>query len=302
MSISFKDGIAYEGKSNNFERDYFEVLNDVIDPTTQIVLKKGMLNVKKAKMPNMFIAMCGETGKTYLWDKINNTEDPTWKYWRELSGNASGASNLKYYATIQEMAEDTITDDVALGYVAEDEKTYMYLSTNDPDPTTGKWRVFVAGGTANTNVTTYGILAVDPSDPPTTGYNDGDYLYDCTNDMVYLYNATWVEEFPAQGEWIYSFEEVAEVPSGTTPTDVVDINSESASASTVDIYYHDTTTDKYYVGIKTWHETAPATGHYDYSVTDVTGEVNMIECMLTQSLYDGLDNSIKMRNVTWYVD
>ena len=78
MALSFSDNIGYSGSRNNFERDYYATIAD-------------MVAVKKTRMPTMFIAMCGETGKAYLYNR-NNTVDATTGRWRELGAEASGGS------------------------------------------------------------------------------------------------------------------------------------------------------------------------------------------------------------------
>ena len=79
MALSFSDNIGYSGSRNNFERDYYATIAD-------------MVAVKKTKMPTMFIAMCGETGKAYLYNKSNEF-DETLGLWRELGGGSSGGGS-----------------------------------------------------------------------------------------------------------------------------------------------------------------------------------------------------------------
>ena len=80
MALSFSDNIGYSGSRNNFERDYYATVAD-------------MVAVKKTRMPTMFIAMCGETGKAYLYNKSNEV-DETLGLWRELDVGG-GAENNK---------------------------------------------------------------------------------------------------------------------------------------------------------------------------------------------------------------
>lgn len=323
MAYIWDDGMSYEGSKPNFERDYYKHLHTnnpatgepwetIIDPDSgEEVAVVGMLDVKKGKLPDMFVASCLETGKFYLYrkkrpDGTNRSNDdpdvdPVLGFWSEI-GSASGEEgSLPIFNTVAAMAATTPTGSAVLGYCIEDSKTYLYLASNEADPTTGKWRVFVTGSVNKEMVRCIAVDEIDTSNPP-VDYNNGDYLYDCTNDKVYLFTVTWIEENPATGHNEYSFEEVAEVPSGTTPTEVEDITQVSATVDTVDLYYHDTTTDKYYIGIQTWVEDLPATGHNEYSVTDVTDNVTMFECTITESLYEGLSNEVKMRDITWYVD
>lgn len=74
MALGFSDNVGYTGTLPNFERDMYQTLAD-------------MLAVKKTKMPAMFVGMCIETGKVYLYDK-NNESDPVLGLWREI-----GAAN-----------------------------------------------------------------------------------------------------------------------------------------------------------------------------------------------------------------
>ena len=83
MALSFSDNIGYSGSRNNFERDYYATIAD-------------MVAVKKTKMPTMFIAMCGETGKAYLYNKSNEF-DETLGLWRELGGGITDEEK-KYIA------------------------------------------------------------------------------------------------------------------------------------------------------------------------------------------------------------
>ena len=74
-------GIKYSGRENNFERDYFATLADLVAAPGN-----GM------NFPKMFIAMCGETGKAYLYDK-NAVADATLGKWQELPlGGGAGTS------------------------------------------------------------------------------------------------------------------------------------------------------------------------------------------------------------------
>ena len=322
MAYIWNSNMEYFGVEPNFSRDYYKHLHTnnpatgepwetTTDPVSgEEVPVTGMLDVKKGSLPDMHIATCLETCKIYLYRKkkpdgtnrktTDDDVDPVLGFWSEV-GSSEPGSILKFN-TLNVMSLYTPKSECALAYCDEDSKTYLYLDSNESDPTTGKWRVFVTGSVNKEMVRCTAVEEIDHSNPPTTGYNDGEYLYDCTNDKVYLFTVTWVEENPATGHYDYSFEEVAEVPSGTTPTEVEDITQVSATVDTVDLYYHDTTTDKNYIGIQTWVEDLPATGHNEYSVTDVTDNVTMFECTITESLYEGLSNEVQMRDVTWYVD
>ena len=90
MALSFSDNIGYSGSRNNFERDYYATIAD-------------MVAVKKTKMPTMFIAMCGETGKAYLYNKSNEV-DETLGLWREV-GNSG---NVQTYALLTQAEYDAL--------------------------------------------------------------------------------------------------------------------------------------------------------------------------------------------------
>ena len=90
MALSFSDNIGYSGSRNNFERDYYATIAD-------------MVAVKKTRMPTMFIAMCGETGKVYLYNKSNEV-DETLGLWREV-GNSG---NVQTYALLTQAEYDAL--------------------------------------------------------------------------------------------------------------------------------------------------------------------------------------------------
>lgn len=85
MALLLGDNLDFNKPQPNFERDYYEFLHDTVDPITGET-KKGMLDVSKKKMPQMYIAFCKETGKAYLYNK-DNENDPEWGYWREIPSN-----------------------------------------------------------------------------------------------------------------------------------------------------------------------------------------------------------------------
>lgn len=72
------DNIVYTGTKQNFERDSYATLAD-------------MKAVKAKKMPNIFHAMCEETGKLYIYNK-KNTDDEVLGKWREVGGSAEAGS------------------------------------------------------------------------------------------------------------------------------------------------------------------------------------------------------------------
>jgi hypothetical protein len=75
MAISLSDNLFYGGSKNNFERDCYATLAD-------------MKAVREKRMPNVITAVCEETGKFYIYNKSNETDEILGK-WRELTGGAS---------------------------------------------------------------------------------------------------------------------------------------------------------------------------------------------------------------------
>lgn len=65
-------GIRYNGYENNFERDFVETVAELKNIPSD-----------PDDFPYMFMAMCGENGKAYLYN-INNTVDATLGRWREI--------------------------------------------------------------------------------------------------------------------------------------------------------------------------------------------------------------------------
>lgn len=84
MALTLGSGIDYQGTENNFARDYFENLAD-------------MVAMRSKSLPKMFIAMCGETGKAYLYNKSAEADETLGK-WKELplggEGSSSGSSGF----------------------------------------------------------------------------------------------------------------------------------------------------------------------------------------------------------------
>ena len=79
MALTLGSGIDYQGTENNFARDYFENLAD-------------MVAMRAKSLPKMFIAMCGETGKAYLYNKSAEADEALGK-WRELPLGGEGSSS-----------------------------------------------------------------------------------------------------------------------------------------------------------------------------------------------------------------
>jgi hypothetical protein len=74
MAISLADNFSYSGAKPNFERDSYTTLAD-------------MVNVNENNLPAVFVGVCLETGKAYLFNKSNEI-DPVLGKWREFAGNS----------------------------------------------------------------------------------------------------------------------------------------------------------------------------------------------------------------------
>ena len=72
--MKITDGFEYNGKKQNFKRDSYATLAE-------------MKAVAESKIPNIFHAMCEETGKLYIFN-VNNDVDEVLGKWREISGGA----------------------------------------------------------------------------------------------------------------------------------------------------------------------------------------------------------------------
>ena len=74
MSISIVSNFKYQGPLANFERDQYATLSD-------------MLNVNENILPPVFIGVCLETKKAYLYN-VENTPDPVLGKWREIANGS----------------------------------------------------------------------------------------------------------------------------------------------------------------------------------------------------------------------
>ena len=72
MAISLIDNLKIQNKKQNVERDSFATIAD-------------MVSYSPNYLPNIFHAMCEETGKMYVYN-VNNDEDPDLGRWRVLEG------------------------------------------------------------------------------------------------------------------------------------------------------------------------------------------------------------------------
>ena len=80
MAISLIDNLKIQNKKQNVERDSFATIAD-------------MVSYSPNYLPNIFHAMCEETGKMYVYN-INNDEDPDLGKWRVLEGSGSGTADV----------------------------------------------------------------------------------------------------------------------------------------------------------------------------------------------------------------
>lgn len=150
------------------------------------------------------------------------------------------------YTSKEEMKSSTDVDDNLIAHCAEDNKFYVYNSTNDEDTTLGKWRVFSSGesGSGGTNITKVSELENDSkyqteSDVNTKleGYAKATDIptvptkvSELENDSNYL--TEYTETDPTVPEWAkqenkptYTANEVGALPASTViPT--VDVNKE----------------------------------------------------------------------------
>lgn len=76
-------GIQYEGRENNFERDFYSTIEAMVAAASN-----------PRNFPPMFIAMCAETGGVYLYNKNNEAIEGLGK-WRvlNLNNNQSGGDS-----------------------------------------------------------------------------------------------------------------------------------------------------------------------------------------------------------------
>ena len=74
MSISIVSNFKYQGPLANFERDQYATLAE-------------MLSVDESILPPVFIGVCLETKKAYLYN-VENDVDPTTGKWREIANGS----------------------------------------------------------------------------------------------------------------------------------------------------------------------------------------------------------------------
>ena len=84
MAISLIDNLKIQNKKQNVERDSFATIAD-------------MVSYSPNYLPNIFHAMCEETGKMYVYN-VNNDIDPVLGKWREYgSGGGTGIAGKSAY-------------------------------------------------------------------------------------------------------------------------------------------------------------------------------------------------------------
>ena len=84
MAISLIDNLKIQNKKQNVERDSFATIAD-------------MVSYSPNYLPNIFHAMCEETGKMYVYN-VNNDIDPVLGKWREYgSGGGTGTAGKSAY-------------------------------------------------------------------------------------------------------------------------------------------------------------------------------------------------------------
>lgn len=84
MAISLIDNLKIQNKKQNVERDSFATIAD-------------MVSYSPNYLPNIFHAMCEETGKMYVYN-VNNDIDPVLGKWREYgSGGGTGTTGKSAY-------------------------------------------------------------------------------------------------------------------------------------------------------------------------------------------------------------
>ena len=80
MAISLIDNLKIQNKKQNVERDSFATILD-------------MVSYYPNYLPNIFHAMCEETGKMYVYN-VNNDIDPVLGKWRVLEGSGGGTADV----------------------------------------------------------------------------------------------------------------------------------------------------------------------------------------------------------------
>lgn len=85
MSISLIDNLKIQNQKSNVERDCFKTISD-------------MASFSPNYLPNLFHAMCEETGKMYVYNVSNDT-DPVLGRWREYGSGVGTDETVKLTST-----------------------------------------------------------------------------------------------------------------------------------------------------------------------------------------------------------
>ena len=121
MAIITAANFDYKGPLANFERDSYATLSE-------------MVSVNENYLPNVFIGVCFETGKAYLYNK-SNTINPTLGKWREITGGTDAADFIRKTKSFD-------------GFKPEyNGEIIQYIGTTTQDYTNGYFYKAVAQGT-----------------------------------------------------------------------------------------------------------------------------------------------------------
>lgn len=85
MAISLIDNLKIQNQKSNVERDCFKTISD-------------MVSYSPNYLPNLFHAMCEETGKMYVYN-VNNDTDPVLGRWREYGSGVGTDETVKLTST-----------------------------------------------------------------------------------------------------------------------------------------------------------------------------------------------------------
>lgn len=85
MAISLIDNLKIQNQKSNVERDCFKTISD-------------MASFSPNYLPNLFHAMCEETGKMYVYN-VNNNTDPVLGRWREYGSGVGTDETVKLTST-----------------------------------------------------------------------------------------------------------------------------------------------------------------------------------------------------------
>ena len=96
MAISLIDNLKIQNKKQNVERDSFATIAD-------------MVSYSPNYLPNIFHAMCEETGKMYVYN-VNNDIDPVLGKWREYGSGTGTAGKSAYEIAVDKGFVGTETE------------------------------------------------------------------------------------------------------------------------------------------------------------------------------------------------